>query len=1201
MSKAKKNSKTWRFAIDRGGTFTDVVARSSTGDLVTRKLLSENPAHYSDSVIQGIRDVLKVGSDDPLPLSSIAEVRLGTTLGTNALLERKGGKTALLITKGHRDALEIGYQDRPDIFARAIKKPSPLYETVIEVEERIEARGKTRTALNEAKLHKDCKRLKRLGFNSIAIVFIHGYKHPRHEVRAARIAAGVGFAQISTSHEVSPLAKFVRRGDTTVLDAYLAPVLHQYLQSLREQLKGISFLLMQSNGALVRADRFRAKDSLLSGPAGGVIGAVQTTGKSTIIGFDMGGTSTDVWHYGGDFERVFESTVADVRLQVPMLKIETIAAGGGSVLKLAGGRAQVGPESVGAHPGPVCYGQGGGLALTDANVLLNRINADLFPKVFGADGEQSIDLPAVEKEFSNIQKRFNSEFGKHRSKESIAAGFLEIANTKMAEAIRKISTAEGHDLRKYSLACFGGAAGLHACDIAERLGISEIIVSRFAGVLSATGIGQAHQGVRRQHSVEKTLAQLTPNLLNQYLRKAIKQSELEADQAGFLKKRHQISFILRYVGSETTIALTMSKRQLESSRLPVSLRRRYQRGHSKRFGFIDTKEAIELQFIEIETWQPEIGSRKMKRPAQEKKVNLARWQRVYLDRWRRCRVWLSDELNENVQIEGPAVVYGPNETLLIKPYWSASFDGHRLRLVFENSRQASTKNEVDDPMMLEVFNRAFESLAGQMGEVLRSASRSVNIRERLDFSCALFNSRGDLIVNAPHIPVHLGSMSAGVKAIIEKFGSSMREGDAFLGNNPFAGGTHLPDVTLITPFFVGRKAAYYLASRGHHAEIGGISPGSMPSNSASIHEEGVIIDNVLVMRDFRFDEALLRGLLGSGPFPSRDIETNVADVKAKVAANQHGIRELGRLLALYGHEVVEAYVEKLLDNSAQAVAELSLPRARLSSDTCLDSGDKVHCTITKNSGRLRFDFAKSSPQSSLNLNAPMAISRAAVLYCLRLLLAEDIPLNDGMLRNVDIVILRGSLLNPDAPAAVVAGNVETSQAIVDTIMAALKLMAGSQGTMNNLTIGNKKFQYYETICGGAGAGATFAGADAVQTHMTNSRITDIEVLERRFPIHIRRFAISKAGSGRGLFHGGSGVVREIEFLKPAHVELNSNHRIYPPKGLAGGSDGSLGLNTFISRNGTRKRLPPSFSRKIAKGDAIVIETPGGGGYGDLKG
>jgi 5-oxoprolinase (ATP-hydrolysing) len=1209
---AVADHKRWQFWIDRGGTFTDIVARRPDGSLVSHKLLSENPEVYEDAAIQGIRDILELKREEEIPAQLIEAVKMGTTVATNALLERKGDRTVLAITKGFRDQLRIAYQNRPHLFTRRIELPELLYEQVVEVSERVMADGRVLQELDEAETRAGLQAAYDAGIRSLAIVLMHGYRFTDHEKQVARIGREIGFTQISVSHEVSPLMKLVGRGDTTVVDAYLSPILRRYVDQVASHLGGTSdgeaaelavrLLFMQSNGGLADAHAFQGKDSILSGPAGGIVGAVRTAamgGFHKIITFDMGGTSTDVAHYDGEYERAFETLVAGVRMRAPMMQIHTVAAGGGSILHFDGSRYRVGPDSAGANPGPACYRRGGPLAVTDANVMLGRIQPDFFPPVFGPDANEPLDAEAVKLRFAEMAEQIRVATGDDRRPEEVAEGFRRIAVENMANAIKKISIQRGYDVSKYTLNCFGGAGGQHACDIADTLGISRIFLHPHAGVLSAYGMGLADLRVIKEQAVEKHL-QTALSEVND----AFEQLESEAREelvaqgvaplrAEVLRKVH-----LRYEGTDSALIVDHGS---ENAIIAA-----FEAAYSQRFGFTMPEKAHVIEAISVEAIGHTDAAEDPELPAGDATAapKAAARRAIYSGgAWHEAPVYRREDLAPGQSIDGPAIVIESTSTTVVDPGWRASLtvrDHLVLERVVPLEREVAVGTQVD-PVMLEIFNNLFMSIAEQMGSTLEKTAYSVNIKERLDFSCALFTPSGDLVANAPHMPVHLGSMSESVRAVIRENEGKIAPGDVYMLNAPYNGGTHLPDITVITPVFdkAGKDILFYVGSRGHHADVGGTTPGSMPPDSRTVEEEGVLIDNFKLVEKGRFREEEVRALFAAATYPARNVEQNIADLKAQIAANQKGVAELHRIVDLFSLEVVQAYMGHVQDNAEEQVRRVL---DRLNDGHFIypmDDGSQIEArvTIDREARQATIDFTGTSPQLSNNFNAPSAVCRAAVLYVFRTLVEDEIPMNEGCLKPLDIVIPEGCMLNPVPPAAVVAGNVETSQAITDCLYGATRTLAGAQGTMNNLTFGNDRYQYYETIAGGSGAGEGFDGCDAVHTHMTNSRLTDPEILEWRFPILLESFEIRRGSGGRGKWRGGDGAIRRLRFLEPMTASILSSHRKVPNFGLEGGEPGALGRNAVIRADGRIEELSGTDKAEMQPGDVFLVETPGGGGYG----
>ena len=1182
----------WQFWIDRGGTFTDVVALRPDGGIETAKLLSENPDQYVDAAAEGIRRLL---NDD----MGVEAVKMGTTVATNALLERRGAPTVLVVTQGFEDALEIGYQNRPDIFALHIVKPEPIYTRVVEADERISVDGDIVRALDGETLRTKLAQCIETGITSIAICLVHGYRFSDHEIRIADIAREVGFSQISISHDVEPLVKFVSRAETTLADAYLTPVLNEYIEGLQSELGAVAtperLLFMQSSGGLTLAENFRGKNSVLSGPAAGVVGMVETASKAgfeRLIGFDMGGTSTDVSAWSGKYERSNDSQVAGVRLRAPMMKIHTIAAGGGSVLRYKDDRVQVGPESAGAIPGPACYRRGGPLTVTDANLLLGRIPVEFFPKVFGPEGNESLDAEVVGRAFDELTGDASIS-----TPESLADGFITVAVENMANAIRKITIERGEDVRDFTLCSFGGAAGQHACKVAEALDMKTVWLHPMAGVLSAYGMGLSDIRVDQQRSVDAPFsvasladqATVIDELMNA-CKASLTQQKVPAFNQSF-----RVIFGLRIRGSDTIIDVGHD----EYGAMVNS----FSAGYRNRFGTDPEVDQLLLATIAVEgtgTEQnfvdPDIDTNRESLPTGESTmwVNGA---------WREVPVFEREKLAPEAEIAGPAIIAETNGTTIVENGWSAHVNrkGHLLLVRTAIRPEKNTESSSSpDPVRLEIFNRLFMHIAEQMGTVLQNTALSVNIRERLDFSCALFDVQGRLVSNAPHMPVHLGSMGESVRSVIAHRGKELGPGDAIMLNSPYNGGTHLPDVTVVTPWFADSDSPlFYLASRAHHADIGGITPGSMPSNSKHIDEEGVLIDNFWLVRDGKLQTDAVFELLASAKYPARNPQQNLADFKAQLAANQQGIRQLQKAVARFGMDTVQSYLGFVRENAATSVRRLlnTLKDGTFSYE--LDSGEfiKVAIAVDDEAQIATIDFAGTSPQSASNFNAPEAVTRAAVLYVFRSLIREEIPMNEGCLEPLKIRIPKGSLLSPSYPAAVVAGNVETSQCVTDTLYGALVALAASQGTMNNFTFGNDEVQYYETICGGSGAGPGFDGTDAVHTHMTNSRMTDPEVFEQNYPVSVESFSIRKDSGGRGRWQGGNGSVRKLKFHEPMQAAFLSNHRRIAPFGVQGGEAGKTGRNTIIRRDGTLEEYSGTATVRLETGDSVEIRTPGGGGFG----
>ncbi|HUQ77004.1 MAG TPA: hydantoinase B/oxoprolinase family protein [Burkholderiales bacterium] len=1186
----------WQFWIDRGGTFTDVVARRPDGAIVTHKLLSENAGRYRDAALAGIRQLLSVEPDQPIPQGLIESVKMGTTVATNALLERKGEPTILFTTRGFRDALRIAYQNRPRLFDRHIVLPEMLYAKVVEVEERVGARGEVVLPLDVDQARSDLQAAYGEGYRSIAIVFMHGYRFAAHERRVAELAQEIGFTQISVSHRVSPLMKLVGRGDTTVVDAYLSPILGRYVSQVASELEGVRLFFMQSSGGLTDARRFQGKDAILSGPAGGIVGAARTSeraGFERIIGFDMGGTSTDVSHYAGAFEREFETRVAGVRMRAPMMSIHTVAAGGGSILHFDGARYRVGPDSAGANPGPASYRRGGPLAVTDANVMLGKIQPHYFPHVFGAKGDQPLDAGVVAREFEKLTRTI----GDGRSAEQVAEGFVQIAVGNMANAIKYISVQRGHDVTRYTLCCFGGAAGQHACLVADALGMTRVFIHPHAGVLSAYGMGLADQTAMRERAVEMKLD--ASNKLNDAAEELAVQARQELALQGVPADRVRVErrVHLKYDGTDTALIVKLASLDQMVAEFEAAYR--------KQFSFLMPGRALIAEAVSVEAIAPGDAPQEAPAPRRALAKPVDKVRMFTAGAWHETPLYRREQLAAGQAIDGPAIIAEANATTVVEPEWRVTVTALD-HLVLERVKARKSEHAIGtqvDPVRLEIFNNLFMSIAEQMGLRLQNTAYSVNIKERLDFSCAIFDGSGNLIANAPHMPVHLGSMSESIKTVIRENAGRIKPGNVYVLNAPYNGGTHLPDVTVITPVFSNHSVLFYVGSRGHHADIGGITPGSMPPGSKVVEEEGVLIDNFLLVEEGRFRERETIALLRSGRYPVRNVEQNIADLRAQIAANEKGVQELGRMVDQFSLDVVQAYMGHVQDNAEESVRRVIGVLKDGAFDLPLDNGARIKVKVSIGADRrsATIDFTGTSMQLPNNFNAPSAVCMAAVLYVFRTLVDADIPLNSGCLKPLKVIIPDGCMLRPRYPAAVVAGNVETSQCLTEALYGALGVMASAQGTMNNFTFGNARYQYYETIGGGSGAGPGFDGADVVQTHMTNSRLTDPEVLEWRFPVRLESFEIRRGSGGRGRWHGGNGAVRRVRFLEPMTAAILSGHRLVAPHGMAGGAAGSPGQNYVLraadGTSGSRSELGPFDQTEMAAGDTFVIESPGGGGYG----
>jgi 5-oxoprolinase (ATP-hydrolysing) len=1207
----------WEFWIDRGGTFTDVIGRGPDGKLVAHKLLSENPEAYRDAAVAGIRHLLGIAPGEPIPAAYISAVKMGTTVATNALLERKGERTLLLITKGFRDALRIGYQARPKIFARHIIKPDMLCERVVEVDERVRADGTIERELDLDAVRAELARAKNDGIRAVAVILMHAYRYSSHEQRVAALANEMGFEQVSASHEVSPLIKLIGRGDTTVIDSYLSPILRRYVAQVAGELSAspqgggehTRLMFMMSSGGLTAAELFRGKDAILSGPAAGVVGMAETGRQADftrLIGFDMGGTSTDVSHFAGEYERAFETEVAGVRMRAPMMLIHTVAAGGGSILHFDGARFRVGPDSAGANPGPKCYRRGGPLAVTDANVMVGKLIPDFFPKIFGPHQNQPLDGGAVCEAFAALAK----DIGDGRSPEQVADGFIKIAVENMANAIKKISVQRGYDVTRYALNCFGGAGGQHACLVADALGMTRVLIHPFSSLLSAYGMGLADIRSVRQQAIEEpfgdkartTLERVASRLANAAIKEVAGQG-VAADKITLHVRAH-----IRYAGTDTPLFVDAAKlnHPLEEKVKLVSLQKMktaFERAHKAQFGFIDRSKTLVVEAVSVEAvGGGAIFREKVRKVTRTKRTAPARRTRFFSGgKWHRAVVYTRETLVPGQKVRGPAIIIEPHQTVVVEQGWQAELTAKNhlvLRRIAKLKRMRAIGTHAD-PVMLEVFNNLFMSIAEQMGVALQNTAYSVNIKERLDFSCAVFDGNGSLVANAPHMPVHLGSMDRAVETVIRENKGKIKPGDVYAINAPYNGGTHLPDITVCTPVFDGRKILFWVASRGHHADVGGISPGSMSPNATTIEQEGIYIDNFKLVERGRFREKETYALFTGGKYPARNPLQNVNDLKAQIAANEKGVQELRKMVRHFTLPVARAYMRHVQDNAAESVRRV-IDRLHDSAFSVeMDQGTviQVRIRVDKKKREATVDFSGTSPQQPTNFNAPEPVTRAAVLYVFRVMVDDDIPMNAGCLRPIRIVIPKKSLLSPEFPAAVVAGNVETSQEVTNCLFGALDAMAAAQGTMNNLNFGNARYQYYETICSGSPAGPGFPGTDAVHTHMTNTRLTDPEILEFRYPVLLEDFHIRKGSGGRGRWNAGDGIIRAIRFLEKMECTILSSHRRVRPFGLAGGEDGQVGENWVRRKDGRMERLAGCDATVIDAGEAIFIQTPTAGGYG----
>ncbi len=1202
-------AKQWDFWIDRGGTFTDIIGRAPDSGLHPLKLLSENPGVYEDAAIEGIRQVLGLPAGAAIPADSIGTVRMGTTVATNALLERKGDRTALLITRGFRDALRLGYQARPDIFAKEIILPEQLYSRVIEVEERLRADGSIELPLDMAPLAKPLAELRQEGIDTVAIVLMHAWRNPDHEALLAQHVRAMGFGQVSVSHEASPLIKLVGRGDTTVVDAYLSPILRRYVARVAEALgatppgePGPTLQFMMSSGGLTAAERFQGKDAILSGPAGGVVGMARTAeiaGFDRVIGFDMGGTSTDVAHFAGDYERAFDTEVAGVRMRAPMMRVHTVAAGGGSILHADPGRFRVGPDSAGADPGPACYRRGGPLTVTDANVMLGKLQPDLFPAIFGPEQDQPLDRETVAARFAEIAAR------EDRSAEDIAEGFLQIAVENMANAVKKISVQRGYDVTRYLLNSFGGAGGQHACLVADALGMTRVLIHPLSGLLSAYGIGLSGVFTSRQRALEVGLEDGTGAVAEalEALRAEVAE-ELAAQGLAPGATQTRATLHLRYAGTDTALPVPHDGTDR------AALREAFEALHRAQFGFAAREKALMIEAVELAGFEREAAP-DTEAPAPETGGEAATDRRMPFysgGAWHEAGVFPRAGLVPGNMITGPALIIEDNQTIVVEPGWQAQVTARDHVLMTRHEalrRDQAIGTETADPVLLEVFNNLFMNIAEQMGVALQNTAQSVNIKERLDFSCAVFDATGALVANAPHMPVHLGSMDRSVETVI-RLNPDAGPGDVFALNAPYNGGTHLPDITVVTPVFddAGREILFWVASRGHHADVGGTAPGSMTPLATTVDEEGVLIDNFRLVAGGEFQEEPLLRLLSEHPYPCRNPAQNIADLKAQIAANARGIAELRRMVAEFGLDVVQAYMGHVQDNAAEEVRRLI---GRLSDCACdypTDTGQviRVAIRVDHEARRATVDFTGTSEARENNFNAPEPVTRAAVLYAFRVMVEAPIPMNAGCLAPIDIVIPDGCMLKPAYPRAVVAGNVETSQHVTNALFGALGAMANAQGTMNNLTFGNARHQYYETICAGSPAGRMndgrgFAGTGGVHTHMTNSRLTDPEVLELRFPVLLEEFALRPGSGGAGAFRGGDGTLRRLRFLERMDCAILSSHRARPPEGLEGGGPGETGRTLVERLNGSIDELAACDQTLLEAGETVTVITPSAGGFG----
>tara|TARA_B110000879_G_scaffold106137_1_gene142892 strand:- start:5774 stop:9367 length:3594 start_codon:yes stop_codon:yes gene_type:complete len=1194
----------WQFWIDRGGTFTDIVGRKPDGSIVIDKLLSENSSHYKDAAVAGIKKLLNLSQNERIPVDKISSVKMGTTVATNALLERKGDKTLLLITKGFGDLLRIGYQNRPLLFDLNIKLPELLYDRVFEVSERLDSKGNIIRDLDEESVRDTLRKAKLDGINSVAIAFMHSYLNPIHEEKIAQIASEEKFSQISVSYKVSPLMKLVGRADTTVVDAYLSPILRRYVDQVSTELDSTKYtklMFMQSNGGLTDANLFQGKDALLSGPAGGVVSMVQTglqAGFSKLIGFDMGGTSTDVCHYSGEYERSFETEVAGVRIRAPMMQINTVAAGGGSILSFKDGRFQVGPESAGAIPGPASYGKDGPLTVTDCNVLLGKLHPEYFPNVFGKSGKEPLNKKIVKDKFLLMSQEVSKKTdGSQIDIFLLAEGFLKIAVENMANAIKKISIQRGYDVTKYTLNCFGGAGGQHACQVADSLGITSVFLHPYAGVLSAYGMGLAEiRSIKESHfesdieninEAKNLIKNLSVNASNSVINQGIKKSSILLIKKAFL----------HYQGSHQNLEITFDDVEI--------MRNSFEIEHKKRFGFYVKGRKILIEMLTVEAVGKSSENYDFSNIENPSTDAIAIDNKEMIVNGLKISIPIYQRSNLKVEqiISGPAIISEPTGTNIIDEGWSANLDKF-YNLILNRTEKKLNQKSIGtsvDMVMLEVFNNLFMNIAEQMGATLANTAYSVNIKERYDFSCALFNASGALVANAPHVPVHLGSMSEAIRTVIKLNQNNIFAGDVFVLNAPFNGGTHLPDVTVITPVFdkLKKEILFFVASRGHHADIGGKTPGSAPPDSKHIDEEGVLIDNFKLFEKGVFRENEMKTILASGKYPCRNIEHNMADLAAQVAANETGIREINSMINQFGIQTVHAYMDHVQDNAEECIRNAITNLKEGKYEYELDNKEfiKVDIKIDKAKREATIDFTGTAEKNPFNYNAPIAVCHAVILYVFRTLVGTNIPLNEGCFKPLNIIIPNNSMINAQYPSAVIAGNTEVSQLTCNALFGALGVIAGSQATMNNFVWGNDKIQNYETICGGTGAGPDFHGASAIQTHMTNTRSTDPEVLEFRFPVRLEEFSIRKNSGGKGKYNGGDGATRKLRFLEKMIVTTLCSHRKVPPFGVKGGKPGECGKEWLERKDGSIEKLEGNDSCNVENGDLFVMQTPGGGGYG----
>ena len=1193
--------KKWDFWIDRGGTFTDIVGFAPDGSLHPHKLLSENPEVYRDAAIQGIKEILGLDVSDKVPSDLVGNVKMGTTVATNALLERKGDRTALLITKGFGDMLEIGYQARPDIFSKEIIKPELLYDQVIEVKERVLADGTVEHVPVLDELKPQLAKLKNDGIHSIAIAFIHSWNYPAHEQQVATLVRSMGFEQVSVSHELTPLVKLIGRGDTTIVDAYLSPILKRYVDQVSGELgEGPRLMFMMSSGGLTSAELFQGKDAILSGPAGGVVGAVETSklaGFGKMIGFDMGGTSTDVSHFDGTLERTFETEVAGVRIRAPMMSIHTVAAGGGSILHFADGRFQAGPDSAGANPGPACYRRGGPLAVTDANVMVGKLQPEFFPAIFGPERNKPLDTEVVANKFAQL----SGEVG--LNPEEIADGFLKIAVENMANAIKKISVQRGYDVTGYALNCFGGAGGQHACAVADALGMQTVLVHPFSGILSAYGMGLAQIRASRSKALIRELSDELASTMHALEKELTREteSELQAQQVESGEIASQTRIHIRYEGTDLALPVDFDS--------VTAMTSAFEANHLKQFGFVFENKALIVEAVEVESIGG--GSQLPETPASLAANDLEPDQSTRFfsqGTWHDAGIYFRDNLKPGNRVTGPALIIEPHQTIVVEPDWKVEINplNHIVLKRTKTKERIAAIGTTADPVMLEVFNNLFMSIAEQMGVTLQNTSYSVNMKERLDFSCAVFAADGSLVANAPHMPVHLGSMDRSVESVIENNKGNIEPGDVFILNAPYNGGTHLPDITVVTPVYdeTETNILFYTASRGHHADVGGMAPGSATPLATHVDEEGVLIDNFKLVKRGVIDEEGMREILTDHPWPARNPDQNMADIRAQIASNEKGVAELRKMVNHFSLPVVQAYMKHVQDNAEESVRRVVDRLSDCQYTYHTDNGQQISVKISVDHEKREatVDFTGTSPIAKNNFNAPEPVCRAAVLYVFRIMVEADIPMNAGCLKPINIIIPDGCMLKPQYPAAVIAGNTETSQHVTNCLLMALGAFANAPGTMNNLTYGNERYQNYETMCGGAPAGQTnsgdgFAGASAVHVHMTNTRLTDPEILEMRYPVVVEEFRIRRGSGGDGKFPGGDAVSRTLRFQENMTCAILSSSRKIAPRGLDGGGDGECGSTLIRRMSGELETLGHCDQTQVKAGEAVILNTPAAGGFG----